>query len=358
MATTETPVSPATETPEAVAAAPAAAAPVVVPTPAPTPAPVVAAPTPAPAAPAPSAPKAPKVVKAHAPAIYIDIPVKDIITKAGENVRTGELPDIEELAKTIEADGLLEPILVTAAADVPGKYRMVAGWRRLTAVRSLGYPTISSRVVDADTDRRLRLALIENIQKVDMSALDKANGIATLLKNTKLEQQEVAQALGVAPGYISQYLAILQLPQSALDALRDGDISFTQARTLCRLIPNTKAINDLVFEASDLTVAQLETKVTHLVALAKDAAAEAEAEAEEEEGDDAPKKKKAAKAAPTDKDVEYYTEADFRPLKKEDIRELMISYKRKEVNAETEAKRAEFRLILKGITLAADLRLK
>lgn len=292
------------------------------------------------------------------PGIYKEIPVKDIVTKAGENPRTGELPEIEALSKTIAEEGLLQPIVVTPVSETPGKYRMCAGWRRLTAIRLLGWPNIMAKIIDADADQRLKVGLIENIQKEDMTALDKATGIATLIRNTKMEQGEIATLLGVAPGFVSQYLSLLELPPSAITALKDGDITFTHARELVRLVPNVKAIDDLMFEAGELTVAQLKAKVDHLVALAKEAAAEAEAEAAEEEGEDAPKKKKAAKPVPSEKEVMYYIDAEFKPLKKEDIRELMISYKRKEVNAESEDKRNEFRLILKGITLAADLRLK
>lgn len=289
---------------------------------------------------------------------YLELSVKEIITRSGDNVRTGELPDIEGLAASIAAEGLIEPIIVTAAVDAPGKYTVVAGHRRLTAVRSLGLPTISASIIDADADRKLKLALIENIQREDMNPLDKANGIAKLLQTTKLDQKEVAQALGITPAYVSQYVAILELPKSALTALRDGDITFTQARTLCRLLPNHKAIDDLVFEASELTVAALDAKVSHLAAEAKKTEAVAEATEEDGSEDSKPKRVKKAKAALTDKAVEYYTEADFHPLKKEEIRDLMVTYKRKEVNADSEKKREEFKLILKGITLAADLRLK
>lgn len=311
-----------------------------------------AAPVPVPAAAAPEAKELKKEKRE-----YIELSVKDIVTKAGDNIRTGELPEIEELAKSIAAEGLVEPIVVTAS-ETAGKYTVIAGHRRLTAVRSLGQPTIPAIVVDADANRRIRLALIENIQRKDMAALDKAKAFAKLIKGTGLEQQQVAEAIGVAPGYVSQYLALLELPESAQSALRDGDISFTQARALCRLGKNTKAIDDLVFEASDLTVAALEAKINHILGTTE-APAEEEAEADgDEDKESKPKKKKAAKPAPSEKAIEYYTEADFHPLKKEDIRELMVSYKRKEVNAESEKKREEYRLILKGITLAADLRLK
>jgi len=297
---------------------------------------------------------APKAASPLATNRFVELPVKDIVTKAGDNIRSGELPEIEELAKSIKAEGLVEPIVVTMS-ETPGKYTVVAGHRRLTAVRSLELATIPAMIVDADVNRRIKLALIENIQRKDMAPLDKAKAFAKLIKNTGLEQQQVAEAIGMAPGYVSQYLALLELPESALSALRDGELSFTQARALCRLLPNTKAIDDLVFEASDLTVAAMEAKIAHILGTTE---AAAEEEEEEEDGEAKPKKKKAAKPAPSEKAIEYYVDAEFHPLKKDDIRELMVSYKRKEVNADTAKKREEYRLILKGITLAADLRLK
>lgn len=314
--------------------------------------------TPEVSSPAVIAPAAPKVEGARAANRFVEMAVKDIITRAGDNIRTGELPEIEGLAASIAAEGLLEPIIITASTEAAGKFTVVAGHRRLTAVRSLGLTSIAAIIIDADSDRRLRLALIENIQREDMNAIDKAMAIAKLLKNTTLEQKEVAQALGVAPGYVSQYLALLELPKTALSALRDNEITFTHARVLCKLLPDVKAIDDLMFEVSNLTVAALDAKVSHLAAKAKDAAAAAPEESDAEEGGKAKKKKKVAKPAPSEKAVEYYSDADFHPLKKEDIRELMVSYKRKEVNADNEKKREEYRLILKGITLAADLRLK
>jgi len=294
---------------------------------------------------------------------YMSLPVKDIITKAGDNVRTGGLPDIDGMAASIKAQGVLQPILVTAALDtagarIPGKFSIVAGHRRVTAVRHIGMTHIPARVINAEADRRITVALIENLQREDMNPLDKAKGVAKLLKTSGLEQQEVAKALGVASGYISQYLAILELPESALDMLRDGELSFTHARTLCKLLPDVKAIEDLLFDIPNLTVAALDAKVSHLAAKAKEAEPAVEAEADAAEGEAKPKKVRKAKVAPTEKEITYYEEADFHPKKKDEIRELMITYKRKEINADTATKREENRLILKGLTLAADLRFK
>ena len=310
---------------------------------------------------APLEPVVPAKSTKRTPGRYVELALKDIVTKAGDNIRTGELPEIEKLAASIAVEGVIEPILVTPSLETPGKFTVIAGHRRVTAARSLeDMLTIPALVVDADANRRLSLALTENIQREDMAPLDQARALAKLIEGTKLEQQEVAQVIGVAPGFVSQYLALLTLPESALNALRDGEISFTHARTLCRLGTNTKAIDDLMFEISDLTVAALDSKVSHILATTRKAAAEAEADAPEADGDagDKPKKAKKAKTAPSEKEIVYYTEAEFRPLKKEDMRDLMVQWKRKEVNADTEAKRAEYKLILKGITLAADLRFK
>lgn len=294
---------------------------------------------------------------------YVDLSVSNIITRPNENVRTGELPEIDALAKSIKTEGLLEPIIVTAAVDtagsiIPGKYSVVAGYRRLTAVRLLELPTIPAVIVDANADRRLRIALIENLQREDMNPLDKARGITKLL-SSGIDQKEAAKALGVAPGFISQYVGILELPKSALSALGSGDITFTQARTLCRLLPNVKAIEDILFDAGNMTVAQLEAQVTHLLNKAAPAEEEAEEASAGEEPAKGKKAKKAVKQSTKKTDpADYYRTAEFDPLKKDELRAEMARLKLKELRADTPEKQTEYRLILKGMTIAANLRLR
>lgn len=285
---------------------------------------------------------------------YETINVKDIITKAGDNIRTGELPEIESLAKTIASVGQLAPILVTPSTETPGKYTVIAGFRRLTAVRSLGRTTISARIIDAVTNDRLRKALVENLQREDMAPLDIGKQLQRYLKDSGKEQQDVAEEIGKTPGYVSQHIALLNLPASVQSALRDGSILLTHARALCRLGSDVEMIEKLLPDAINITAADLDAKISFLLDKKK-----AEAPAEETDGEEKPKKAgKKARAVVSDTAIEYYVEADFHPLKKEDIRDLMVNYKRKEVNADSEAKRKEYHLILQGITLAADLRLK
>ena len=287
---------------------------------------------------------------------YVELDVKSITTKAGDNVRTGELPDMENLAASIAAEGILEPIIVTAA-EVPGKYSVVAGFRRLFAVRSLGGTTIPAIIIDADADRKLRLALIENIQREDMNPLDKANAVAKLQATSQMTPAEIGALLGVTSAFVFQHLNLLQLPDIVKDSLRDGSLIFSHARTLCRLLPDKKAIEELFKEADNMSPSQLEAKVSHLVDLAKKL--EVVEIDDEEDGETKPKKTKKAKAAPTeDTLVKFYAESEFRPLKKEEIRALMENWARKVSGAESETKRAEHRLVLKGIAMAADLRLK
>lgn len=296
---------------------------------------------------------------------YVEMSVSNIITKPNENVRSGELPEIDALAKSIKAEGVLEPIIVTAALDtagntIPGKYSVVAGYRRLTAVRLLELPTIPAVIVDADGDRRLRIALIENLQREDMNALDKARGIAKLLASG-IDQKDAAKALGVAPGFISQYVGILELPKAALSALGNGEITFTQARSLCRLMPNVKAIEDFLFDAGSMTVAQLDAQISHI--LSKSPAVEERVEEPATEGDDkssgkAKKKKAGKQPAKAEDPTDYYRTANFDPLKKDELRAEMARLKMKEMRAETPEKQTEYRLILKGLTIAANLRLR
>ena len=101
--------------------------------------------------------------------------------------------EIEELASSIEKDGLLQPILVRSMAN--GKYQIIAGERRWQACRSLGLKTVPIRIKEADDDKALELALIENIQRSDLNPIEEAYGYRRLMERQNMTQSEVAPAI-------------------------------------------------------------------------------------------------------------------------------------------------------------------
>lgn len=138
--------------------------------------------------------------------------------------------EIEELASSIEKDGLLQPILVRSMAN--GKYQIIAGERRWQACRSLGLKTAPIRIKEADDDKALELALIENIQRSDLNPIEEAYGYRRLMERQNMTQSEVAQAVSKGRSTIANSLRLLELPEDAQQLLFEEKISAGHARAI------------------------------------------------------------------------------------------------------------------------------
>ena len=139
------------------------------------------------------------------------------------------------LAKSIESHGLQQPITVIAKAD--GRYELIAGERRLIACRSLGWATIPAIIRDGD---QAILALVENVQRENLSPIEEAEAFAELLERGET-QQSIADKVGVTRSYVAQKVRLLELPAEARRLLLGetasihGPISEGAARQLLRL---------------------------------------------------------------------------------------------------------------------------
>ncbi|MCB9030068.1 MAG: ParB/RepB/Spo0J family partition protein, partial [Deltaproteobacteria bacterium] len=130
---------------------------------------------------------------------------------------------LDELAQSILTYGVLTPILVTPA-KVPGKYRLIAGERRLRASLKAGLPTIPAIIEHSDEgdDRTLAVQLVENLQRADLTPLERAHAIGALKETYSLSIRQIAEKLGVSKGMVQRSLEILDLPDDLLNALREG----------------------------------------------------------------------------------------------------------------------------------------
>ncbi|WP_448208203.1 ParB/RepB/Spo0J family partition protein [Azospirillum sp. sgz302134] len=126
---------------------------------------------------------------------------------------------LASLANSIERDGLLQPITVQAAPEKPGHYILVAGERRWRAHQLLERPTIFAIVTEGNAHE---IALIENVQRVDLDGLELAHGYAKLMSNHGYSVEEVGQVVGLDEGRVRRTLSILGLPQSILDEYAVG----------------------------------------------------------------------------------------------------------------------------------------
>ncbi|MEI6914310.1 MAG: ParB/RepB/Spo0J family partition protein [Armatimonadota bacterium] len=137
---------------------------------------------------------------------------------------------IAELASSIQQHGVIQPIVVRSGAS--GGFELIAGERRLRAARSLGMGTIPAILRDMEDQQSLEVALIENIQREDISPLDAARAYRRLMDEFDLSQEDVAQRVGKSRSGVANTLRLLQLPTSIQDKIEKGEITEGHARAL------------------------------------------------------------------------------------------------------------------------------
>lgn len=139
--------------------------------------------------------------------------------------------ELQDLSQSIQTHGILQPLILTPA-DEPGRYYLIAGERRLRAAERAGLQSVPAIVRSASDQERLELALIENIQRTDLSPLEAAEAYKNLEENFNLTHEEIAKRVGKNRSSITNTMRLLKLPDIVQKALRSGAISEGHARTL------------------------------------------------------------------------------------------------------------------------------
>lgn len=167
---------------------------------------------------------------------------------------------LEELKASIRQAGLLQPVVVRSAKD--GGFELIAGERRLRACQALGWERIPAVKRDVDDRTVLTLALIENLQRDDLSPVDEARGYDRLLAEFSLTQQDVADAVGRDRSTVANALRLLKLPEPVLQMLHEGLLSVGHARALLAL-DDQRVVANLAREAvaQGLSVREMEDRV-------------------------------------------------------------------------------------------------
>src|SRR5262247_3792183 len=140
---------------------------------------------------------------------------------------------LNELAQSIRANGLVQPLLLRRGAN--GRYQIVAGERRWRAAERAGLSKVHAVVRNIPDSKLLELALIENIQREELSPIEEAQAYMRLIRNLGLTQDEVAQQVGKDRSSIANYLRLLKLPDEIQRMLEDELLSMGHARALLTL---------------------------------------------------------------------------------------------------------------------------
>src|SRR5581483_6466986 len=148
---------------------------------------------------------------------------------------------LEELATSIKSHGLAQALLVTETG-LPGEYELVAGERRLRAARMAGLSTVPCVVKKLSNRQRFEVALVENIQREDLNALEEAVALDGLMREYGLTQEDVAGAIGKSRSAVANVLRFLKLHENVQAALRGGTISEGHAKCLAGVTEHSEQL--------------------------------------------------------------------------------------------------------------------
>ena len=157
------------------------------------------------------------------------LPIRLIDPNRDQPRRSFDEDALRELAASIEAVGVIQPIIV---AEVGERYSIIAGERRYRASRMAGLDEIPAIVRNWDEQRRLEAALIENLQRDDLNPIEEAMGVKRLMEESSLTQEKVAERLGKSRPAVANLLRLLTLEESVQQLLIEGKLSAGHARAL------------------------------------------------------------------------------------------------------------------------------
>ncbi|MBF6622932.1 MAG: ParB/RepB/Spo0J family partition protein [Pseudomonas stutzeri] len=166
---------------------------------------------------------------------------------------------LEELAQSIKAQGVMQPIVVRAIGA--GRYEIIAGERRWRASQQAGLETIPALVRDVSDEAAIAMALIENIQREDLNPIEEAVALQRLQQEFQLTQQQVADAVGKSRVTISNLLRLIALPEEIKTLLSHGDLEMGHARALLGLPAERQIEGARHVVARGMTVRQTEALV-------------------------------------------------------------------------------------------------
>ncbi len=199
------------------------------------------------------------------PANFEEIPLAQIETNPFQPRTDFDEEALEELANSIKVQGIIQPITVRRLGE--GKYQLISGERRFQASKRAGIGKVPAYVRTANDQQMLEMALIENIQRENLNAIEVALSYQRLMAECELKQEELGDRVGKKRSTVNNYLRLLKLPPDIQAAVRDKALSMGHARALINVenIDLQLAIYKRVLD-EELSVRKTETLVRDLLA--------------------------------------------------------------------------------------------
>ena len=189
------------------------------------------------------------------------LPIQNLVSGKFQPRKNFDLAELDELAESIKANGILQPILVRPLTKGGSSYEIIAGERRWRASQIAKIHEVPVIIRDFDDETALGVAMIENLQRSDLNLIEEAEGYRALMHNFQYTQEKLSSQLGKSRSHIANVLRILSLPKYVRSFIVKGELSFGHARALVPLSEDkSKEITDQIIDMG-LSVRQTENLV-------------------------------------------------------------------------------------------------
>ena len=198
------------------------------------------------------------------------VSIKDIYRNKLQPRKYFDKASLEELSNSIKEQGVIQPIVVRPDKSAEGKYEIVAGERRWLASQNAGLHEVPVVILNIDDVKSLEFAIVENVQRQDLNAIEEARGYQRLVDEFNYNQEKLSQFIGKSRSYIANSLRLLSLPEDILSMVEQGNLSAGHARSLIGLNNSVELAKKIIqkklsVRQSEILVRQFRNKKIKLV---------------------------------------------------------------------------------------------
>ena len=185
--------------------------------------------------------------------------ISDLVSNKFQPRKTFDEDNLQDLTNSIKERGIIQPIIVRKSSDDNSKYEIIAGERRWLAAQKAGLHEVPVVITDVDDLKSLEFAIVENVQRKDLNAIEEARGYQRLITEFSYDQEKVAQFIGKSRSHITNFLRLLSLPDSILTLIETKKLTPGHAKILVGL-KNAEFVAQKIVE-KNLSVRQAENFV-------------------------------------------------------------------------------------------------
>ena len=185
--------------------------------------------------------------------------ISDLVSNKFQPRKTFDEDSLQDLTNSIKERGIIQPIIVRKSSDDSSKYEIIAGERRWLAGQKAGLHEVPVVITDVNDLKSLEFAIVENVQRNDLNAIEEASGYKRLIEEFSYDQEKVAQFIGKSRSHIANFLRLLSLPESVLKLIETKKLTPGHAKILVGLNNADFVANKIV--EKNLSVRQAENFV-------------------------------------------------------------------------------------------------